>query len=232
MPEVLETIRYRGIRKIIGQRMEVSNAIPHHYQGLYVDMTELLSLRDRLNGEHPEMKLSINDFIVRACSLALQKNPIMNSAIDGDQIVIYKSINIGIVTAVDNGLIAPVIKQSQDMDIYEISRLAKELLDKARRGKLMPDEYSEGTFSITNIGPLKTEDSVPLLFPPQCGILAVCTTKKMPVVRNVNGEDVIVPRSMCKLVIGADHRITDGAPLAKFLNDMKALLETPETIVS
>lgn len=232
MAEIAEKIPYRGIRRTIGKRMEQSRQIPHHYQGIYVDVTDLLTLREQANTEHPQDKLSVNDFIVRATSLALQKTPILNSTLVENEIQVYKSVNLGIMAAVDKGLIAPVVKESQTKDIYALSREIKELLGKARSGTLTPDEYSDGTFSITNIGPLKTEDSVPLMFPSQCGILAVCATKKMAVVREINGEDVISVRSMCKLVIGSDHRVTDGVPLARFLNDMKDLLEHPEQLMS
>ena len=127
---------------------------------------------------------------------------------------------------------APVLKNTQDKDIYQLSAEMKALIEKANSGKLMPDDYADGTFGVTNLGKLNSFDSVPLPQPPQPAIMAACTAKKMPVVVEKDGEDVVAIRMMMKLVIGGDHRILDGVPLASFLNDMKQLLEAPESLVN
>ena len=232
MIEVSQAIPYRGIRKSIGKRMEISGAYPMTYQGMYVDVTELLAYRKQVNAKKG-VSLTVNDFIVKAVSLALQRTPIMNSAFNEDmsQILVYSNYNISVMTASDKGLVAPVIKESEKKSIYQISEEMKALVEKANAGKLMPEEYAGGTFGVTNLGKLNSFDSVPLPQPPQPAIMAACTAKKMAVVvEGENGEDVIVPRVMMKLVIGGDHRILDGVPLASFLNDMKKLLEDPHSL--
>ena len=232
MIEVSQAIPYRGIRKSIGKRMEISGAYPMTYQGMYVDVTELLAYRKQVNAKKG-VSLTVNDFIVKAVSLALQRTPIMNSAFNEDmsQILVYSNYNISVMTASDKGLVAPVIKESEKKSIYQISEEMKALAEKANAGKLMPEDYAGGTFGVTNLGKLNSFDSVPLPQPPQPAIMAACTAKKMAVVvEGENGEDVIVPRVMMKLVIGGDHRILDGVPLASFLNDMKKLLEDPHSL--
>ena len=232
MIEVSQAIPYRGIRKSIGKRMEISGAYPMTYQGMYVDVTELLAYRKQANAKKG-VSLTVNDFIVKAVSLALQRTPIMNSAFNEDmsQILVYSNYNISVMTASDKGLVAPVIKESEKKSIYQISEEMKALVEKANAGKLMPEDYAGGTFGVTNLGKLNSFDSVPLPQPPQPAIMAACTAKKMAVVvEGENGEDVIVPRVMMKLVIGGDHRILDGVPLASFLNDMKKLLEDPHSL--
>ena len=232
MIEVSQAIPYRGIRKSIGKRMEISGAYPMTYQGMYVDVTELLAYRKQVNAKKG-VSLTVNDFIVKAVSLALQRTPIMNSAFNEDmsQILVYSNYNISVMTASDKGLVAPVIKESEKKSIYQISEEMKALVEKANAGKLMPEDYAGGTFGVTNLGKLNSFDSVPLPQPPQPAIMAACTAKKMAVVvEGENGEDVIVPRVMMKLVIGGDHRILDGVPLASFLNDMKKLLEAPHSL--
>ena len=133
-------------------------------------------------------------------------------------------------TASAHGLVAPVLKDTQDKDIYQLSAEMKALIDKANAGKLMPDDYSDGTFGITNIGKLNSYDSVPLPQPTQAAIMAACTAKKMPVVVEKDGEDTVAIRTMMKIVIGGDHRILDGVPLASFINDMKTLMEDPQSL--
>ena len=232
MIEVSQAIPYRGIRKSIGKRMEISGAYPMTYQGMYVDVTELLAYRKQVNAKKG-VSLTVNDFIVKAVSLALQRTPIMNSAFNEDmsQILVYSNYNISVMTASDKGLVAPVIKESEKKSIYQISEEMKALVEKANAGKLMPEDYAGGTFGVTNLGKLNSFDSVPLPQPPQPAIMAACTAKKMAVVvEGENGEDVIVPRVMMKLVIGGDHRILDGVPLASVLNDMKKLLEDPHSL--
>ena len=146
---------------------------------------------------------------------------VSGSVVDGEDGVVNEPMQ-WVVTVYKNG------KESEKKSIYQISEEMKALVEKANAGKLMPEDYAGGTFGVTNLGKLNSFDSVPLPQPPQPAIMAACTAKKMAVVvEGENGEDVIVPRVMMKLVIGGDHRILDGVPLASFLNDMKKLLEDP-----
>ncbi len=201
------------------------------YQGIYVDVTDLLEFRKAHNAEK-NVNLTVNDYIIKAASISLQRVPIMNSAFDDDmkEIQLYKSCNISVMTASKRGLVAPVIKETQDKTIYQISEEMKDMIERANEGKLMPEDYADGTFGITNIGKLNSFDSVPLPMPPEPAIMTACTAKKMPVVLD-DGNDTIAVRMMMKLVIGGDHRILQGVPLAQFINSMKELLENPASII-
>lgn len=231
MKQISETIKYKGMLKAIGKRMEVSGAYPMSYQGIYVDVTDLLEFRKKINAER-NAHLTVNDYIIKAASISLQRVPIMNSAFNEDmtEIQLYKSCNISVMTASEKGLVAPVVKETQDKTIFQISDEMKELINKANAGKLTPEDYADGTFGITNIGKLNSFDSVPLPMPPEPAIMTACTAKKMPVVLD-DGNDTIAVRMMMKLVIGGDHRILQGVPLAQFINSMKELLENPASII-
>ena len=229
--EVLQTIKYSGIRKRIGEKMIISCAMPHTFQILAVDITALDALRRKINAER-DMKLTVTDFIVKACSIALQEVAIVNSALTDNIITVYKSCNIGVITAVEEGLVGPVIKEAQTKSLFEISDEAKTLFNKARDGTLMPEDYSDSTFTITNIGMLNIDSSIPLIFPPQAAILGVCTAKKRPVVIEEDGEDKIAVRLMMNLTLAGDHRIIDGVPIAKFLNSVRGMLENPEKLLT
>ena len=231
MIEVRESIPYKGIRKAVGKHMEASLAIPLHYQGIYADVTDLLEFRKKVNEEHGS-KVTVNDFIIRAVALSLQKTPIMNSSLNADKtaIEVYQPSNISVMTASEKGLVAPVIKDAQDKSVFQISEEMRELVSRANAGKLRPDDISGGTFGVTNIGKLNSYDSVPRPLPPQSSIMTACTAKKMAVVLD-DGKDTIAARMMMKLVIGSDHRVTDGVPLANFINDVKRYLEDPASLL-
>jgi pyruvate dehydrogenase E2 component (dihydrolipoamide acetyltransferase) len=228
--EILEKISYKGIRKIIGERMAVSNTYPNTYQTLAVDMDNVIKLRHTINEER-EKKLSLNDFIVKAAAIAITHTPILNSALIEKEIVVYKDINIGVIAAVDKGLVAPVIKNTEQKSLFEIAKEGKELFKKARAGRLMPDDYAGGTFSISNVGMMGVDSFIPLSFPPQAAILGISSIRRIPAAVMVKGEEKVLVRPMMNIVLGADHRISDGVPMAKFNNELKALLEDPEKLL-
>ncbi|MBQ4061555.1 MAG: 2-oxo acid dehydrogenase subunit E2 [Christensenellaceae bacterium] len=227
---IRESIPYKGIRKIIGERMVKSFANPHHYQNVSIDMSKTIAKRKEINSKG-EVKLSINDFVVRATALALAKTPIMNSAMGEKEINVFEDINLSVIVAMDKGLMAPVLKNADKKDIYQISRELNELYEKARAGKLMPDDYADSTFTISNVGMLKNELFMPIMFPNQAAILGVSAIIKKPVVIEENGEDVIAVRPMMNITTAADHRIVDGVPLAAFNCDIKEMLENPDMLV-
>lgn len=235
--EIKETLPYKGIRKAMGKRMDQSATVPLHYQGLYLDVTNLIAFRKKFNEENG-VKCSMNDFIIKAAGISLKRVPMMNAMLhydengNKDSIIVYDSCNISVMTASEKGLVAPVVKDADKKTVIEISEEMKGMIQRANAGKLSMDDVSEGTFGITNIGKLNSFDSVPRPFPPEGSIMTACTAKKMPVVvTDENGEDVIAIRTMMKIVTGSDHRITDGVPLAVFMNSMKELLENPEMLV-
>lgn len=228
--KIKEIIPYKGIRKIIGQRMVTSFANPHHYQNVSIDMSATMAKRAELNAQGGK-KLSINDFVVRATALALAKTPIMNAAMGEKEITVFDEINLSVIVAMDKGLMAPVLRNADQKDLYTISAELSELYEKARAGKLMPDDTAGSTFSISNVGMLKNELFMPIMFPNQAAILGVSAIIKKPVVIEEDGEDKIVIRPMMNITTAADHRIVDGVPLAAFNCDVKEMLENPELLL-
>ncbi len=226
---IKETIPYKGIRKVVGQRMVESFSNPHHYQMVSVDMSKTMAKRKELiaAGE----KHSLNDFVVLAAAKALAKQPIMNSAMGEKEITVFEDVNIAVVAATDKGLLAPVLRNADKKDLNQISAELSELYEKAREGKLMPDDYAGSTFTISNVGMLKNELFMPIMFPNQAAILGVSAIIKKPVVIEQDGEDVIVVRPVMNITTAADHRIVDGVPLAAFNQDIKYFLENPDELV-
>lgn len=229
--ELLKTIPYKGIRKIIGEKMVISHQMPVTSQTISIDMSKAAKLRTEMNGQGLQ-KLSVNDFIIKAVALAIEKTPLINSELSEGKILIYKPVNINVMAAVEGGLIAPVIRDAQAKSLAEVSVEAKELFEKARTGKLMPEDYSGGTFSITNVGMMGIESFEPLIYPPQAAILGVCATRMTPVaVQGQDGGYTMEIRPIMNIVLVADHRILDGVPMAQFLRDVKAALEEPDMLL-
>jgi pyruvate dehydrogenase E2 component (dihydrolipoamide acetyltransferase) len=225
---IANAIPYAGVRKIIGERLAQSKfTAPHLYFTQKADLSDLLGLRERVNAASGQ-RTSVTDYIARACVIALIKHPALNASLIGDLIEQYANVNIGLATATPSGLIVPVIKNAQDMKLVEISAAAALLVGKAREGKLLPDEYAGGTFTISNLGMFGIENFTAILNPPESGILAVSSTKDEAVVRaDTNGEKSIVIRPMMNITLSVDHRLIDGLLAASFVTEVKRLLESP-----
>lgn len=229
--KVLRTINYSGVRKVIGDRMSQSKfTAPHLYFTTSVDMTSLLALRKQVNAAQ-EQKVSVNDFIIGAVIKALQKYPELNSSLQGDKIFQYEDVNIGIAVGLENGLIVPVIRQAQSKKLSQIAKESQTLSEKARNGKLLPDEYQGGTFTISNLGMFGIENFTAIINPPEVGILSISATKKNPVVVEEDGEDKVMIKPMMNITLSVDHRIIDGMVATRFINEVKALIENPFTII-
>jgi pyruvate dehydrogenase E2 component (dihydrolipoamide acetyltransferase) len=217
------------MRQAIARRMSLSKReAPHYYITADIDMTEALAFRAQVNaalGE--ERKVSINDLIVRASTLALQMHPEFNATIDGDQVTQHARQHVCIGIALDEGLIAPAIIDAGQMTLAEVGAAAKDLIDRAKNGKLKADEMSAGTFTISNLGAYGVETLIAIIQPPQTAILGVGAVAPQAVARD--GE--IVVRQMMKAALSADHRVTDGAQGARFLAEIVRLLEQPVLLV-
>lgn len=226
--EILEEIPYSGIRKVIGDRMAQSKfTAPHLYFTQKVNLGKLLGMRKQIN-EAQEKKTSVTDYIAKATIKALQKYPDLNESLAGDKIVRYKSINLGIAVAAPGGLIVPVIKNANHMSVVELSKEAGVLFGKARDGKLKPDEYTGGTFTISNLGMFGIENFTAIINPPEVAILAVSATKDEPVVaEDPNGNKTIEIKPMMNITLTVDHRVIDGLLAAQFVTEVKRLLENP-----
>jgi Pyruvate/2-oxoglutarate dehydrogenase complex, dihydrolipoamide acyltransferase (E2) component, and related enzymes len=226
--EIMEVIPYSGVRKIIGDRLAQSKfTAPHLYFTQKVNLDKLLELRKQINGAQ-EKKTSVTDYIARATIKCLQKYPDMNESLVGGQIEKYKSVNLGIAVAAPTGLIVPNIKNSNQKTVVEISKEASVLFDKARKGKLTPDEYTGGTFTISNLGMFGIENFTAIINPPEVGILAISATKDEPfVVQDANGNKSIEIKPMMNITLTVDHRVIDGLLAAQFVTEIKRMLENP-----
>ena len=226
--EISEKVPYTGVRKIIGERLSSSMfSAPHVFFTQKVNLEKLLELRKQVN-ESQEKKTSVTDYIAKAVILTLQKYPDINASLVGDTIEKYKSVNLGIAVASPTGLIVPVVKNGQNMSVVEISKASSALVAKVREGKLTPDEYSGGTFTISNLGMFGIDQFTAIINPPESGILAVSATKDEPVViLNEKGEKEVAIKPMMNITLSADHRIIDGLLAAQAVAEIKALLEKP-----
>lgn len=217
------------LRAIIGRRMVESKAkIPHFYLTSEVDMAALMDLRKQLNSQLPEeQKLSVNDFIIKAAALALRQFPNLNASLQGNEIVRHGHRNIGVAVALENGLITIVCKDADFKSLGLISQEVKEMVGRTRAGKVRPEDIEGSTFSISNLGMFEVEHFVAIINPPEAAILAIGSVKEVPVVEN----GVVKAGLRMKMTLSADHRITDGAEAAKFMQALKNYLEKPALIL-
>lgn len=211
------------MRQIIAQRLTQSKLTqPHFYVTVSVDMTDLIAYRTQLKASGAPY--TITDFISQAVVLCLQEFPTVNSSTDGKTTRWHSHVNLGLAVSIEGGLVVPAIKSAEQLTMREICDLSKLLAEKARAGKLTPDEMTGGTFTISNMGMLNVENFGAIINTGEGGILAVATTMKQPVVR----DDKVVIRQMMKLTLSVDHRLIDGALGAQFVNAIKAKLEDIE----
>ena len=220
------------MRKIIGDRLSQSKfTAPHLYFTDSVDTTNLTAFRRMLN-EQGEQKIAVSDLLIKAASRALTRFPGVNSALIGDEIVTYESTNVGMAVAGDNGLIVPVVKNAQSKTLTQIAAETRDLVARAKEGRLAPAEYSDGTFSRSTLGMFGIENFTAIINPPEAAILSVSSVrKKAVVITDENGEDQIAIRPMMNIQLFVDHRIIDGLLASRFVEYMKELLENPVRIL-
>lgn len=217
------------IRRTIGRRMaESMQTAPHFYVTSAVDMAPAAALRDQINAQVSDdaEKISFNDLILKAAALALRQFPNLNSALEGDKLVVYPNIDVNVAVAIEDGLIAPFVPDADQKGLLTIARMTKDLIRRAREGGLLPDEYQGGTFTISNLGMYDVGEFIAIINPPQAAILAIGSIQDLPVVKD--GE--VVPGKRMNITLSADHRVTDGAEVARFLQVVKRYLENPLTI--
>lgn len=223
-PETTEVPTSR-MRQAIARRMvESKTTVPHFYVTTDIDMDKALALRKQINEMLPEEeRVSVNDLIVKAAAIALRDFPNINASFAGDKIVQHNNINVGTAVAVENGLLTVVQKNTADSTLSTIARENRQMIGRAREGKIKPEDVQGATFTVSNLGAYDVDSFVAIISPPQAAILAVGTAKKVPVVEN--GEITI--GTQMKATISADHRVTDGAEAARYLQQVKLLLEEP-----
>lgn len=218
-----------GMRKVIASRLtESKQTVPHFYLNTTVNIDKLMSLRAEINdGSDGAFKVSVNDFVIKASALALKKVPAANASWNGNSILFYETADISVAVATPTGLITPIIKEAENKSLVAISKEMKDLAVRARDGKLKPQEYQGGTFSVSNLGMFGIKQFNAIVNPPQGCILAVGAGEQTPIV--VNGKVEIATLMHCNLSV--DHRVVDGAVGAEYLQALKKLLENPALLL-
>ncbi|RYG59186.1 MAG: pyruvate dehydrogenase complex dihydrolipoamide acetyltransferase [Alphaproteobacteria bacterium] len=218
------------MRKAIASRLLASKqTVPHFYLTADVRMDTLMDVRTQLNShlEAQKVKVSVNDFIVKACGLALRDYPAANAAWNVDSVVQFGNVDVSVAVSIDGGLITPIVENADQKSIVQISKEVKQLAADARSGKLKPEQYEGGSFSLSNLGMYGVDEFSAIINPPQAAILACGAAKEQPVVT----EGGIEIGHVMKMTLSVDHRVIDGALGAELLASIKKYLETPVVLV-
>ena len=225
-------IQLSGMRKGIAERLVQSKApIPHFYLNINIDAGPLMAARAELKsaGEGADAsKITVNDFVLKAAVVAAVKVPRVNAAFDGDSIVQYADVDLGIAVAIEDGLLTPVIRAAQNKSLREISEAAKDLASRARNKRMKPEEFHGGSFTVSNLGGMGIDSFSAVINPPQGFILAVGKIDKVPV---VDASDQIVVGHRMSIWMSCDHRVIDGALGAEYLKELRHLLENPALLL-
>lgn len=223
-----ETIPHSSMRKTIARRLcESKLLVPHFYLTTDCLLDELLDLRERLNAKgrlaEPRYRLTVNDFVTFAVAKALRRVPEVNASWGNEAVMQYRDVDVCVAVSTSKGLMTPVVRGADRKDLAVLSGEIRELAHRARNGKLVPADYQGGGFTISNLGMYGIREFAAIINPPQAAILAVGAVEKRPVVR----DDQLAVGSLMTLTLSADHRVVDGDVGARFLVELKALLEDP-----
>lgn len=220
-----ETVALTKLRQAIARRMsEAKSSVPHFYVTHEYKMEALLALRAQINGYLPEEeKVSVNDFIVKAVALALREFPNLNASFAGDKVVRHGAVNVGVAVAVEGGLLTVVCKDADAKSLRQIAAEVKRMAAGARQGKVRPEDIEGSTFSISNLGMFDVENFAAIINPPEAAILAVGSARQVPVVE----EGQVRASWRMKATISVDHRVSDGAEAAQFMQALAKYLEEP-----
>jgi pyruvate dehydrogenase E2 component (dihydrolipoamide acetyltransferase) len=220
------------MRRVIAQRLtESKGPVPHFYLNIDIDAGPLMAARAELKtaGEESDTaKITVNDFVMKAAVMAAQKVPKINASFEGDTIVQFADVDLGIAVAIPDGLLTPVIRGAQNKSLREISTLAKDLASRARNKRMKPEEFQGGSFTVSNLGGLGIDSFSAIINPPQGFILAVGAIRKVPVIDNC---DAIVVGHRMSIWMSCDHRVIDGALGAQYLKELRQLLENPALLL-
>ena len=226
-----EEIPHDSMRKTIAKRLtSAKTLIPHFYLTIDCNIDELMATRAKLNAQSPKengYKLSVNDFVVKACALALLRVPEVNASWTETAILRHKHADIGVAVALDFGLITPIVFRAEEKGLAVISNEVKSLAERAKAKKLKPQEYEGGGFSISNLGMFGIKDFTAVINPPQAAILAVGMGEQRPVVK----DGILKTATMMTVTLSCDHRVIDGATGARFLQAFKGFIEEPSSML-
>jgi pyruvate dehydrogenase E2 component (dihydrolipoamide acetyltransferase) len=224
-----DAIPHSSMRKVIAKRLQTAKqTIPHFYLSMDVELDALLKLRAELNAQSPKegpgaFKLSVNDLIIKAVAVALRRVPAANASFTEEAMIRYHDVDISVAVAIPDGLITPIIRKADQKGLAAISNEMKDLAARAKAGKLKPDEFQGGSFSISNLGMYGISSFSAIINPPQGGILAIGAGEKRPVVKG----DQIAIATVMTVTLSCDHRVVDGAVGAEFLAAFKTIVEQP-----
>ncbi len=225
-------IQLSGMRKIIAQRLAESlGPVPHFYLTIDINAGPLMEAREELKsaGEGADAaKITVNDFVLKAAVMAAVKVPRVNASFDGDALVQYADVDLGVAVAIEDGLLTPVIRAAQDKSLREISASAKDLSNRARNKRMKPEEFQGGTFTVSNLGGMGIDSFSAVINPPQGFILAVGKITKVPV---LDDSDQMVLGHRMSITMSCDHRVIDGALGAEYLKELRQLLENPALLM-
>jgi len=232
--EDVDEVPLSAMRRTVARRLvESMQSTPHVYLTITVDAEALLAFRAELNrqlrGGGEDLKVSVNDLIVKACAGLLRTNPDLNVSWGGDKLLVHRRVHVGIAVALDGGLVVPVVRDADRKALTQVAREAKELAGKARAGKLAAAELTGGTFTVSNLGMYGIDRFTAVINPPEAAILAVGAAVAEPVATEDGGVEV---HRRMRLTLSIDHRALDGATGARFLAQLKSVLEQPLQIVA
>ena len=226
--ESYEEVKNSQMRKVIAKRLGESKfTAPHYYLTIELDMDSAIASRKTINAL-PETKVSFNDMIVKACAMALKKHPQVNTSWNGDTTRYNHHIHVGVAVAVDDGLLVPVLKFTDQMSLTEIGSTVRDLAGKARTKKIAPNEMEGSTFTISNLGMFGIQEFTSIINQPNSAILSVGAIEQKPVVK----DGLIVVGNTMKVTLACDHRTVDGATGAQFLQTVRAYIENPVTMLA
>lgn len=217
------------MRKVIARRLtEAKSSIPHFYVSMDIEIDALIGLMNQLNAKAPKegpgaYNITINDLVIKAAAMTLRQVPTVNASWTDDGMVIYDDVDVSVAVAIPDGLITPIIRKADQKGLATISREMKDLAGRARAGKLKPEEFQGGGFSISNMGMFGVSEFSAIINPPQAAILAVAAGTKRPVVKN----DALAIATVMTCTLSVDHRVVDGALGATWLRAFKRLVEDP-----
>jgi pyruvate dehydrogenase E2 component (dihydrolipoamide acetyltransferase) len=212
------------MRRAVGARLlESKRTAPHFYLSVDVQLDALMETRVRLKQEHGEEAPTVNDFIIAAVARSLREVPEMNARIEGNELRLFKSANVGVAVSLGGGLVVPVIRNADSMDLMTIGAAVRDIAARARNNKLTPDDYRCGSFTVSNLGMYGIQEFVAILNPPQAGILALGQATPRPIVR----DGAICVATVMTATLSADHRVVDGVAAARFLVAVQGFLQTP-----
>jgi pyruvate dehydrogenase E2 component (dihydrolipoamide acetyltransferase) len=229
VPLKSERLPITRLRGAIGRRMQSSKQqAPHFYLTSDLDAGRLMDLRSELNALLPdEQKLSVNDFMVKATALALREVPALNASLDGEELVRHGEVHIGVAVATEGGLLTVVARQADRRPVGELAQEVRSIVARAREGRVRPEDIEGATFTISNLGMYEVEQFAAIINPPEAAILAVGAVREVPVVR----DGAVVPGRRLKVTLSADHRLTDGAEAARFLQALRQRIEHPLQLI-